>query len=135
MWVFWKIINSSRSHSNNWTHKIIVWYLQPDFVYWTKACLKAHNTENSCREWRCDIAIYDNIVESLLWSRIGNSTPFFALLISFRRISCFQMSLPKLHAKGKTKQKDYKHHLKWKWLLVYCNWCCFSYYNITCLEW
>jgi hypothetical protein len=30
MWFSWKIINSSRLHSNNWTHKIIVWYLQPD---------------------------------------------------------------------------------------------------------
>jgi len=30
MWFCWKIINSSRSHSKNWTHKMIVWYLQPD---------------------------------------------------------------------------------------------------------
>jgi len=123
---FLERFSTLKGHILTIAHKIIVWYLQPDFGYWIKACLKAHNTENSCREWGYDIAIYDNIVESLLWSRIGNSTCFFALLISFQRISCFQMSLPKLHVKGKTKQRDYKHHFKWKWQLVYCNWCCLS---------
>jgi hypothetical protein len=38
--------------------------------------------------------------------------PFCFTLVSFQQISCFQMSLPTLHAKGKTKQRDYKHHLK-----------------------
>jgi hypothetical protein len=115
--LFWKIINFSRSHSNNWTHKIIVWYLQSGFGYWIKACLKAHNRESNCKEWGYDIAIYDNIVESLVWSRCGNSTPFLLYPFLLKRFRCFQMPLPKPHAKGLFKSRHCKHHLKWKWLL------------------
>jgi hypothetical protein len=37
---------------------------------------KGQNREDNCRELAHDIAIYDIIVESLVWSRIGNIIAF-----------------------------------------------------------
>ncbi len=78
-----------------------------------------------------DTAIYDIIVESFVSSRIGNIIAFFLQPFLFKEISCFQMSLPKLKGKRERKQRDYKHIVKWKWLLKL--W--IKLHFINCVEW